>query len=226
MIRHHTFVLPFSDIEKENTFSALSSSTNILKNGSATSYRRQRKFPQMVAQKVAQIQECATYCATIFWLINGVKSSSIVKGSAVAQVAHFFDTYIRKKKYTRENLCVYIFFSIGDLFFCATALPIYILVYKWRYDAKNLVAQQVAQVAHSAKRQRTLCSPFSPLVTKSGVRRNLFRFEMFGLFAVEGSASNSVTTSVYFAKFLLNERIWSFSFFCGGISRSEKAFSN
>ena len=61
---------------------------------------------------------------------------------------------------------------------------------------------------------------------KSGGREAFSAFEMVSLFAIEDRAFNSVTTSVYFAKLLLNEWIWSFSFFCDGISRSEETVSN
>ena len=88
-------------------------------------------------------------------------------------------------------------------------------------------AKSSAGSAFGKKVAHFMFSLLSPCYKKkSGVRKNLFRFEMFGLFAVEGSASNSVTTSVYFAKLLLDEWIWGFSFFCDCISRSEETVSN
>ena len=93
-----------------------------------------------------------------FWAYKWRQIKLYRKGSAGSAGSAIFYTHIRKKKYTRvkgdfSNTRFVVFFSRRRTsFFCATCATYYILVYKWRYYAKNLVAQKVAQVAHLAKR--------------------------------------------------------------------------
>ena len=93
-----------------------------------------------------------------FWAYKWRQIKLYQKGSAGSAGSAIFYTYIRKKKYSRarcdfSNTRFVLFFSCRRTsFFCATCATYYILVYNWRYYAKNLVAQKVAQVAHLAKR--------------------------------------------------------------------------
>ena len=93
-----------------------------------------------------------------FWAYKWRQIKLYRKGSAGSAGSAIFYTHIRKKKYTRVRCdfrnthFVVFFFCRRTYFFCATCATYYILVYKWRYYAKNLVAQKVAQVAHLAKR--------------------------------------------------------------------------
>lgn len=86
-----------------------------------------------------------------FWAYKWRQIKLYRKGSAGSAGSAIFYTHIRKKKYTRakgdfSNTRFVVFFSCRRTsLFCATCATYYILVYKWRYYAKNLVAQKVAQ---------------------------------------------------------------------------------